>query len=272
MKYLYRYRKFNNNTLKEIFKGELYFSSPRELNDPFDCMPIVECDGTVEEFRELYKDIRKKYHYNNLSDEEIDKRVLEEFDESKITDKELLSEFINQNILQSRDQVYVCCFSETNNNAAMYAHYSDNNTGVCLEYNLKALSSQFEIIDKVNYGIERPIIKFIDGFKMGEKEYSKRFLLTKSKSWEYENEYRIIAFPILTDEGKLLDSIIPSSSEHRIIKLQPETLTGIILGYKISEENEAMLIDRIRVEHLDINIYKAIPSTADYKMEINQID
>lgn len=272
MKHLYRYRKFNDNTLKEILNGELYFSLPIELNDPFDCMPIVECEGTVEEYRELYKDIQKKYHYNNLSDEEIDKRVQEEFDESKIINKKVLSDFINQSILQSRNQVYVCCFSENNNNTLMYTHYSDNHTGVCLEYSLKALSTQFEIIDQLNYEIERPIIRFIDGFKMGEKEYSKRFLLTKSKPWEYEKEHRIIAFPVLTDEGKLLDSVIPVSSEHRIIKLQPKTLTGLILGYKISDEQEALLIDKIRAEHLDVNIYKARPSKLDFKMEINQID
>ncbi len=270
MKYLYRYRKFNENTIKEILNGELFFSLPSELNDPYDCLPIFETEGSIEEYKKLYKNIRKKYHYNELSNEEIDIRVQEEFDESKITDKEALSDFINKSMLHSRSQVYVCCFSENCDNTLMYAHYANDHTGICLEYNFPSLASQFEILGKVNYETERPIIKFIDGFDMGEKEYSKRFLLTKSKPWEYESEHRIIAFP-LTDEGKLLDSVIPVSSKHRLIKLKANTLMGIVLGYKISDKNQTMLIDKIRSNNLEIKIYKASPSLSDYKMEIKQV-
>jgi hypothetical protein len=35
---LYKYRPLNINTLKILSRGELYFSKPRDFNDPFDCV------------------------------------------------------------------------------------------------------------------------------------------------------------------------------------------------------------------------------------------
>lgn len=272
MEYLYRYRKFNENTIREILDEELYFSLPNELNDPFDCKPYIDSEGTIEEYKALYKEIKMKYYWSDLSESQINELVEQEFDESKIIDTKPLVDFINRSMLKSRNQVYICCFSENNDDTLMYSHYSDNHSGLCLSYDFESMSSQFEIVEKIQYESDRPVIRFVDGFKMGEREYSKRFLLTKSKCWEHEKEHRILAFPILTDENKLYDGDMPLTYKYRIRKLQSGTLKGLILGCNISGNNEGLIKELIKSNKLDINLCKAVQDEKKYNMIIKPIN
>ena len=51
--HLYRYRTFHDREERTIVHDEVYFPSPLEFNDPFDCLVTYSTDCSEEEFREL---------------------------------------------------------------------------------------------------------------------------------------------------------------------------------------------------------------------------
>jgi len=105
------------------------------------------------------------------------------------------------------DSFGMSCLSEKSDNGLMWGHYATKHRGFCIEYdidklietNLKAASYIFPVI----YTKTRPIIdrNIIESFEIVDKkvvpsesvnESLTKALLSKSKIWKYEKEWRII--------------------------------------------------------------------------------
>lgn len=72
----------------------------------------------------------------------------------------------------------IFCTTEHYDNSLMWAHYANKHTGFCVGYkkeDIQNISTEFQ---KVTYSAQPPNIK------------TKSLLFTKSKEWEYENEWR----------------------------------------------------------------------------------
>lgn len=50
----YKYRPDNDKTQRIITHNELWFSSPVEFNDPYDCNAPIDSDITLEEFNNWF--------------------------------------------------------------------------------------------------------------------------------------------------------------------------------------------------------------------------
>ncbi len=101
MQSLYRYRQFNENTIREILKEELYFTSPLEFNDPFDSRPFIDTKASIEEYKKLYKEIMK-VQQPSLADKDLDYILERDFDEDKIANQpELLKKSVTEWAIES---------------------------------------------------------------------------------------------------------------------------------------------------------------------------
>lgn len=163
---------------------------------------------------------------------------------------ENVEEEINRNFV-------IACFSESYKNELLWSHYAEKHQGICVEYDFSRLfSSNSEDVFKllhlyqVIYSDDRPCIPLTVGIK-GELQYVLKegtykrtdkiiALLTKSKVWQYEKEWRLI-MPSL--EYKFLDFPI---------------ISRIYLGAKISEENKKSmkeLASRKNIELCQMNMH-----------------
>ncbi|SBV35254.1 conserved hypothetical protein [uncultured Stenotrophomonas sp.] len=84
----------------------------------------------------------------------------------------------------------VSCFTEKNDNLLMWSHYADGGRGICLEF--EASDALFEKAKKVNYVESIPLLS-LDRM-LCDKSYDDVMELfrTKSKAWEYEQEWRVM--------------------------------------------------------------------------------
>ena len=86
-------------------------------------------------------------------------------------------------------QLGVACFSENRDDMLLWAHYADGHRGFCLEFDTSA--QPFRKAKKVVYSTEYPSFNYFD-LAIRKKFDAASMLATKSKHWEYEQEWRIV--------------------------------------------------------------------------------
>jgi len=176
----------DNIYLNAIAKDELWLSSPKEFNDPFDC--IINMDYELE-----ITDIFINY-CNQIFGEEHTKEVLNCSKELiHKTAEEVRSQLIEQDE-KIKNNVFVSCFSEFSNmkSLLMWGHYANNHKGFCAEYDYGDMIMKFPegvipILYDDNY--------YLNDNCKNEKEYREyrlRVAFTKAREWEKENEWRIL--------------------------------------------------------------------------------
>ncbi len=225
---LYKYRTFDNDChYEELFKNnKIFFSSPRHFNDPFDCRVFPDYNsGTPDQ---IFTKMLEHATRDNprLNSKEIKEIAKSEFRKNIkiIRTPELMAKRMNEIVDTT---LGVCSFTEKNNNLLMWAHYADSHDGFCVEFDAKILSQIFinhikieELIflKKMKYRNEYPLVNpYLITYTV--KEFIK-LVTTKSKDWEYEQEWRAV-YSEHPDEG---------------IELPDEIITGIYFGTNCSEQ------------------------------------
>ena len=143
------------------------------------------------------------------------------------------------------------CLSKIRDDILMWADYGDKHRGLCFEFDGSDNCALFGEAQPVVYDdyTTMPLDKD-NTTKMG------LVILTKSKHWDYEQEYRII-------RHRKADS----SLDYPV-----ELLTGIILGYMMPE-NTRELVKQWTVEgHCSVAFFEARPKAAEFGLDIVRID
>lgn len=263
---LYRYRSLNNEQrfIDEVLERRIFMSNPKEFNDPFDSSSILKVEDISKS--EKLKNIFEEW-VSRFSDRSIVRSIFKhknwferlngftanlieyenEFTGSCVEEKErwvkqyYYGEFerLNEHINRlSTSFSKVACFTESNTNLPMWAHYTNGHKGVCLEYDFpKILKSTF--VDRmfpVFYVNELPNgISLVLDSGINRVSSSDYLLLHKLNDWNYEKEWRLVLDASFWytnlknipkefyEEGKIIDFIRPSK---------------IYLGYKVAEDKE----------------------------------
>lgn len=162
-----------------IEDGSIKASSPRTFNDP--------------------SEFKVKYDFE-ASDEVIKQRY---FLDNPDSDEDRFKEWLNSFTPQSKwhtgytnrqamlDSVGVVCLTPDPNNYLMWSHYANNHTGFCIGFDEEITTSLDDTLFsyEVNYQNEIPIFRY---FYESVGDFNKAVFFTKSKSWEYEKEFRVV--------------------------------------------------------------------------------
>lgn len=173
---LYKYTSVEN-AVRIISDKALWFSSPEQFNDPFDCN-INLLDFTPD--RAMITDI--------INEKVAGNRALRRKEITK--NRRSPHRIVNQATEQVQDLFYrsgVCCFSAVNANILMWAHYAANHGGVCLGFN-QAVAETATMATWVEYQTKFSKVNFW----RGEGQAIAHLLLTKAHDWHYEQEIRLI--------------------------------------------------------------------------------
>lgn len=275
---MYRYREANNDNINAFLLDKLYFSTPRNFNDPYDCLIYYDNKKLFYEATEGIKEITPETIEKYLPDTEFaDLAILmvlnqiyrdgglEEFGE------ELRTEFGNIK-KDMKNNLKIICFSEERQSELMWAHYADNHKGFLLGYDSDELSNAdcFLNNDKVrkrksklyqiNYSNQRKDIGVYlynrvtsnhsysanNGIKpkvIPQKEILLEGITRKSLAWSYEKEHRLI--PDCVD--------IIKKNRISYIKIKPKE---VVLGSRISKEIEEQIVEKCVKD--GIKVYKAV--------------
>lgn len=199
--YFYRYRTISQ-TIEFLQNPMFYLNVYTEFNDPFECVAHIDMNFNQEDFDRW---LSKAWHMPTPPPH---------IDISK--NKERVHNMIAEGIKNANQKVGICCFSENPSSLLMWSHYADNHKGACLKYDPTIDPSAFLIPINVVYDDVYPSFNYIKN-----QDEAVKALCHKSKAWEYEKEWRIIA----VDQAKTLRHI------------KPHALKEIIFGCRCSQED-----------------------------------
>lgn len=254
---IFKYEAFSAQSLKNLKAQSIYFGSPLGFNDPYDCAlkPRVSA-STLEELEALRNIYAQKYDvpidfqtkFKTVSTVELG-RMLES---SALT-------VLEKNVDSFLKTKGVSCFSEVNNDLLMWSHYGGRYKGFCLEFDTEF--EPFRKMRKVKYSENMPKFNVISAFT--EDNYDGIFDLfcTKSKSWEYEKEWRILheeAGTLFTYKPDVLKSVYfgpdidNNSLEIVCLILQGQNSKVNFWRGKRSEEKFEVIFEKINyINHLE---------------------
>ncbi len=286
---LYKYRSLASECERErvkqiVVESKIWFASPSDFNDPFDCSirPTFDGDesmrcrywgnavafqlgqagyyelepeftpramrGLINPFEEVLKRARNR---------EID--VKPEFLESTLAENMARDSAqeerrkILTSLQEGIHQLGVLSLSTCNDELLLWSHYADSHCGLCLEFAVEPNtapfgSSNFSSADRVNYQEEFPDISL---YETDVNVWRRSVLLAKALQWEYEREYRCIdpAGPGLRD-------------------FPQEQLVGIVFGLQMPEKHREEVRGWTEVRGMMPKFYEAKRIDRRFAVEI----
>ena len=256
---LYKYRDCSDRHLDMLANNELYFAVSNSFNDPFDCRARKEF-----EFKDD-NDFIEKWTGLEASQQGISKSEAYEFVKSIAASEESKEAYVNRKSEMFQKLVLesfgVCSFSEIPDDILMWSHYSDGHKGFCIEFN-RAPNNMLRDAKPLIYpdNDEFPYIDYWLGLSETQLDQFKKVILTKSKHWKYEKEWRLIERP----------EDLREDYKGHLVKYTDDLLSGIIFGLRTDASTKAkiksMLSDR------SVNYYEAKPVKNKFQVKVVKID
>ncbi len=264
---LYKFRSINERTPEECYtldslrNSYVYFANATTLNDPFEMGAYLDQVADIEvarlKFMELDCSGSPIWPILQSMDAEGRRAYLVE----RWENDEWRELFIEA--LKSEDgfhddlkmQMAIFCMSGTKTDGLLWAHYASGHRGIVIELDVNAddiLSNSFP----VTYQEEFPVI---DVLRDDMETNFKKGVLTKAKSWKYEQEYR---------------AVFPSPCEKVKHEIDPSVFVSITFGAKTSERTCDLVVaaTRPRLSHVRFEIAKLGKKTFDVGFEEYRVE
>lgn len=260
---VYKFRDWKNpNHKKNLIEGLLYFASPSQFNDPFDCLIIPRYDlltkqQKIQKYREMVRTDNP-----HLTKKELNIEV------SKWIQRDLLSgkNYFNyaEDILKNVHRFGIFSLSRVKTNILLWSHYSDSHTGFCIGYDedslynfvinsflyIKMVADKRDVVYSENY----PLI--IPDETITDEEFIIKPIITKSADWAYEKEVRIILYDGAKNYLKLVNT---------------EIVKEIILGCNICKENKEEIIEVAKQKFPQTKILQAKKHSGKFQLVFENI-
>ena len=249
---LYKYRSWKNEYHQKILtQNKLYFSSPEGFNDPFDNSIPIRYDKLTDK---QHLDGYFKYltqHRPDLS--RAEKRKIARERVNYINTPKGYAEVIESQ-RRSRNSAGIFSLTKYKNNLLMWSHYGNNHRGFCIGFYTKGLTSKEKWPTpflKVKYEKEYPNIQYSDP----SNERIIRSIVTKSKDWKYEKEYRSIWI----------------NSANTEFSIQDTDIAEVILGCKMDNTYKEEIKAALKKKRIKIPVFQAKMKKQEFGLDFEEI-
>lgn len=177
---LFKYCPIGKNQLSALAQRKIWYSKPAEFNDPFDTKFRVR---------------GKKYAFEQEMDSQKSSAIFhEDMSDAMVFSKRPLDELL-RNFEKGIEKLGILSLASSNKNLLMWSHYASEHKGMCLEFERlhnTALADN-EKTKPMSYNDNYPSINAPSILNEEHTLSNKiRILHSKSKHWEYEQEWRHI--------------------------------------------------------------------------------
>jgi len=248
-----------------------------EVNDPLECSPSLFCpdDKTAIEAR-----LKSAFARENNPVPTDFKKKLDELFESGEIQKRLIEGQRETHKDWNKHKICLLSVSETEKETVMWAHYSEKHMGAAIGIDFNNLFHAFGVqMNRVTYSEERPRINVLEEPEVDvPSDAYFKVMMTKSVSWEYEEENRTI-FGV--DAGnyslnELQKQGLASLKDFKgkktwFLRLNPKSIRKIIVGLYADDGLKTTikkLIDRPELQHVQLFQVK---ESKTYKFDLDPI-
>ena len=251
---LYKYQCINKDNLDGLRNHALWFSSPENFNDPFDCNVSCFLGRNKRDFEDRLETFFER-----------DSAIARLFGKStarwRIKNQILMDIF---RLFYYR-RTFICSLSETCDNVLMWSHYANKNAGMCLVFNSHNAGLIRDNVVPVQY-YDRYPSNLVDARRIDDLGMlTKQLLASKSAKWSYEREWR--AFMVNNNSGDA------DEMKGALYKYDPSLLSGVVLGIntKSSDIEQVKLAIAKGKFPRRINLYKARENKDSFSIAVRKI-
>lgn len=258
---LYKYRDWTSPFGKTILKdNEIFFSTPSQFNDPFDCQLAPKLKGlTLSEVDRCWGSYIDRDFRPSTANARAT-MLQSVFDGLKdYTDH--FARLAHYAAEEPGDNVGVFCLSEEPDNLLLWSHYANCHQGICIgisSFSIAKMTQQLlkerkvVLFDRVKYKEEYPNIPFVNR----HMEMFCESLLTKAHDWKYEKEVRLIGVGH-TGNGALLP---------------PRSIQQIIFGLKCPKDTQLEIKELCAANGLKPAFFRASKRLYQFAIDLIPMD
>lgn len=243
---LYKYEAFNAQALQNLKAHGIYFGSPLGFNDPYDCATRPNVVRPSETEAELVRD-----HY--LTKEKVPDAARAGFSNASVNTLQDMLQKSGREVIESTIERFlaekgISCFSESNSDLLMWAHYGGKYKGFCLEF-----STEFEPFSKakrVQYHEKIPEASVLPFLLSNNVDGALDFFCIKPNSWSYEKEWRVFH----KEAGTLYH-------------YEAQALTGVYFGPEISDEALEIICLILKGQNPYVKMWRGKRSLTEFKID-----
>ena len=257
----YKYRDWNKPDHQKTLRfNSIYFTSPAQLNDPFDCALSIRYDKlTPKKILAIYKKYIKKLN-SEYNIQEINGQATELVNNPHFY-LEICKDAIRRNRDTTNNNAGIFSVSEINNDVLMWSHYCCSHTGLCIGFDVNKLfvflsdyfkesTTSFACVP-IKYKSKYPVFTLQS---LNNKAIN--ILATKAKYWRYEKEWRCIIWGETSKSVTLPEGIIKE----------------VIIGHQMPESQKNEIIQILKNKQFKIELKEAHPNSEEFKLDINTIN
>ena len=186
-KVLYKYMSAERalEVLAEDGNGTLRATQPASMNDPLECASqfMTDYSGEADEANKTIENLRLIFPTARINEKDVKSALHRRGSEAW---SHLVRGLLSQ-------RFGIVSFSASPIHPLLWAHYADSGYGVAVGYDasfLKEIPKEHEILGNVQYGDQLP--KSSDFIVTEPEDRVQRFMLFKSRHWQYEEEWRLV--------------------------------------------------------------------------------
>jgi len=247
---IFKYQPINVQSLNNLQSQCIYFCSPSQFNDPYDCA----ISAHVKKLRQSEVKAVKEQYLKELDKDSEEEKELSKM--SRLHLREFLNrvviKFVENHRLEFIENKGVSCFTETNDNILMWSHYADSGRGMCLEFNTE--SEPFTQSRKVDYLDEIPELDALPMLIEDDFEQFINLFCTKSDDWEYENEWRCLHGEAGTKFG-----------------FESKALKAIYFGPEVDASSSNIVGLILHGQNPGVKLYRGETSKSEFKVEFTEV-
>lgn len=246
---LYKYEALSTQSLLNLKRQVIYFGSPLNFNDPYDCAltPNIETPS-ADELEAIRQSYLQKQYLPPKAHAEVKSSTPEKLREILLRAAYSAFKTAVDDFLKSAG---VACFSETNDNLLMWSHYGGRSKGFCLEFATSA--EPFQQIREVNYLPTLPTLNLSALLFKPGVDYVSKLFCTKSEAWKYEREWRAIHHAADTQY------IYPA-----------EALTGVYFGPDIDQQSLEIVCLILAGQNENVKLWRGTRSSTEFRVSFEE--
>lgn len=167
-----------------------------------------------------------------------------------------------------RNEFAVFCVTEVKDNLLMWSHYADSHTGCVFKFrDMPSTGQRLQFSERVNYVDHYPsmmgiadYVKFLTGqIQLKSDAVRDRFVLSKSKHWEYENELRT-TFRLADIENG-----------YDYCDLLEDELEEVYIGCKAGDGYIEEIVRLVEGQYPRADIFRAFNRVQDYSIQFERV-
>ena len=242
----YKYKAINDYSEDMLTTGMVYFNKADEFNDPYELQ--LEDSGSYTKTDVINFFMNNKANKMSLTDAtNLANSICAQY--PNIGD--LAKTELEKTKQHRRDIAGIFCVAKSYKNLLMWAHYADSHKGFALEIDVSKLDDKF-FPYKVDYTQNIPKMEYLKN----SSDFIKKWALTKSDHWEYEEERRMI---------------ISDCSKIRKFQFPKDSFTKVFWGINVDRNKRDSIICKMKANGFNTQFYQEKLNQQNYQIIFDPI-